>query len=544
MLRSLDQAAPAAPLHADAIVVGAGLSGLFLADALAARGLHVLVLESGAETQKTSTHSLNAVEYEGARYTGAEHGRFRCLGGTSTRWGGALLPYQPQDFGPHPCGWHAGWGIDPDALAQTLPAAEAVFRVAPGPYEGAPDGGGNDLLPGFLPRQPKWPAFRNRNTANLFAQRIRRDPLVEIWTDATVTKVDLGHDRVEGVTAQARSGHHLQARAPTVVLAAGAIETTRLLLLMNRERGGDLFPAASPLGLGFHDHLSAPVADLADIDRRQIVRMFGFRFVRGGMRNLRFELSPAARTKAGLPAAFLHVAFTRDPDCGFEGLRGLFQAAQRRQLPQAADLRRIVSDLPWFARAVWWRIVEKRVFPPSGSGFKLHLVTEQAPDSAHRITLAEGTADPFGLPRAQIAWRVAEADLARFHAVGALAVERWRTGRIGAHARIVPRPKAEIDATLRSGGGIYHPAGTTRIGPTAENGVVDAHLNVHGVPGLRALATSVFPTVGGSSPSLGLVQLALRMAGDIAAETGPTSARRGPGQNDRRERPSDPRALP
>lgn len=544
MLKSLDQAPPPEPLHADAIVVGAGLAGLFLADALAARGLHVLILESGAEMQQADTHELNAVEQVGNRYMGAEHGRYRCLGGTSTRWGGALLPYLPEDLAPHPCGWHAGWGLSPEELADVLPAAEAAFDVAPGSYDGTPDGGGADLLQGFLPRRPKWPGFRNRSTANLFAQRIRRDPKFEIWTDATVTRIDLGHDRVEGVTAQGRSGHHLQARAPIVVLAAGAIETTRLLLLLNRAEGGGLFPARSPLGLGFHDHLSAPIADLADIDRRQITRMFGFRFVRGGMRNLRFELSPAVRTEAGLPAGFLHVAFTRDAESGFEGLRGLLQAAQRRQLPQAADLRRIVSDLPWFARAAWWRAVEKCVFPPSGSGFELHLVTEQAPDSAHRITLAEGTKDPFDLPRARIDWRVAEADMARFHALGGLAVERWRRGRIGAHARIVPRPKVEIDGILRSGGGIYHPAGTTPIGPTAEKGVVDTHLNVHGVPGLRALATSVFPAVGGSSPSLALVQLALRMARDITVDTKSTPARRDPGQNYRQGRPSDTGALP
>ena len=130
MLRSLDQTAPTAPLQADVVVVGAGLAGLFLADRLAARGLHVLVLESGAETQDTDTHPLNVVELEGDRYMGAKHGRFRCLGGTSTRWGGALLPYLPEDLGPHPCSWHAGWGIRPEALSEVLPAAEAAFDVA------------------------------------------------------------------------------------------------------------------------------------------------------------------------------------------------------------------------------------------------------------------------------------------------------------------------------------------------------------------------------------------------------------------------------
>ncbi len=516
MLSSLDETAPEQPLQAQVIVVGAGLAGLFLADALAAHGLHVLVLESGADTQETETHPLNVVELDGDRYRGADHGRFRCLGGTSTRWGGALLPYLPEDLGPHPCGWHQGWGIRPESLDRTLAVAEAAFGVVSDPYEGAP-GPDGDLLPGFLPREPKWPTFRNRSTANLFAHRIRYDPRVEIWTNATVTGINLGADRVEGVTAQAaRSGNLLRARAPVVILAAGAIETTRLLLLLNRAQDGRLFPPDSPLGLGFHDHLSAPIADLADIDRLQIVRLFGFRFVKGGMRNLRFELAPQVRAEAGFPAAFLHVAFTRDPNCGFEGLRGVFQAMQRRQLPQGADLRRILFDLPWFARAVWWRMVEHRVLPPEGAGFELHLVSEQAPDPSHRITLADGTVDPFGLPLARITWHVAKTDLARFRTLADLAIERWRAGTLAKYSQVIPRPEAEVDETLRSGGGIYHPAGTTRIGPTGKTGVVDVGLNVHGVPGLRALATSVFPTVGGSSPSLALVQLALRMSEDIA----------------------------
>ena len=65
------------------------------------------------------------------------------------------------------------------------------------------------------------------------------------------------------------------------------------------------------------------------------------------------------------------------------------------------------------------------------------------------------------------------------------------------------------------GGDIYHPAGTTRMGARAADSMVDTKLRVHGLDGLWAVATSVFPTVGGTSPSLGLMQLALRAADDI-----------------------------
>jgi choline dehydrogenase-like flavoprotein len=518
VLKSLEAVAPDAPQEAEVIVVGAGLAGLFLANSLAAQGLRVIVLESGDAEQKAETHPLNATEMTRAYYQGADFGRFRCLGGTSTRWGGALLPYLPEDMAAHPCGWHEGWGIDPAAMAAALGEAEAVFGVQPGGYEAAPDQADPALLPGFLARRPKWPRFRNRNTANLFAEQIRLDARLQIWTGATVTRIDLAGGRIGGVTAMSRANHSLTARAPTVVIAAGAIETTRLLLLMDRAGQGRVFPAGSPLGRGFHDHVSAPIADLEDFDRSQIARMFGFQFVAGGgMRNLRFELAPQVRSEAGLPAAFLHVAFSRDPDSGFEGLRGLFQAAQRRQLPQAADFRRIIADLPWFARAVWWRGVERRVYPPSRSGFELHLVTEQAPDPEHVVDLSSDRQDAFGLPLARISWCVTPSDIAGFKAVADLAMVRWQRGSIGTKARLVARTDAEIEAALQASGGIYHPAGTTRIGATATTGVVDSDLNVHGVPGLRLLSTSVFPAIGGSSPSLALVQLALRMSKDIVA---------------------------
>lgn len=514
MLRSLDQTVPETAIEADAIVVGAGLAGLFLATWLVDRGQRVLVLESGGQTQIEDTHPLNDVEMSGADYKGAAHGRFRCIGGTSSRWGGALLPYLGTDLNKHPCGWHAGWGTDEPALSQTLPVIEAAFGVASGSYEGVETN--SDLLPTFKPRLPKWPAFRKRNTANIFGDRIRNDPLLQVWTGATVTKISLRSDRVSGVVAESLSGHRLTANAPCVTLACGAIETTRMLLLLNRSQEGRVFPKESPLGVGFHDHLSAPIADLQVFDQRAVYRLFGFRFVRGGMRNLRFELSQETRSSKALAGAFLHVAFSRDQDNGFEGLRRVFQSAQRRQMPAISDISLILADTPWFARAVWWRAVEKRLYPPPGSTFELHLVTEQEPTTLNTISLSETQFDPFGLPLARIHWHVSDSDSHMFLKIAGHTAECWSQGGIGKIAELNLRSKDIILAAVRDGGGIYHPAGTTRIGEHALEGVVDSHLRVHGVPGLRALATSAFPSIGGSSPSLALAQMALRMADEIA----------------------------
>ena len=79
-------------VHCDVLVVGGGTVGLLLATRLAAAGRHVVAAESGGLTQSGETHPLNDVVLLGAPYKGAASGRFRCLGGASTRWGGAMSP--------------------------------------------------------------------------------------------------------------------------------------------------------------------------------------------------------------------------------------------------------------------------------------------------------------------------------------------------------------------------------------------------------------------------------------------------------------------
>ncbi|MDO8864173.1 GMC family oxidoreductase [Haliea sp. E1-2-M8] len=513
MLKSLQRDCPSDPIHADVAVVGGGLAGLFLADRLAQSGLTVVVLESGSAKQELGTHPLNCVEVLGEIYGGAEHGRFRCLGGTSTRWGGALLPYLKTDLDPHPLSLNQGWGIRSCDLEAHLERIEKTFGVQQGTYEGGGDLEG--LLPGFLPRLPKWPVFANRNTANLFRKRIKQSRTLSVWLNATVTEILVEDGETRGLVAANANGARIEVRAPEVVLAAGAIETTRILLLLNEAHDGRLLPKEMPLGQGFHDHISAPIADLEVEDRNEIIRLFSFRFVRGGMRNLRFELSPHMRGVDRLPAAFAHVAFYRDGESGFDGLRKIFQSIQRHRFPAIRDVLQVLRDAPWFFAAVHWRFIGKRVLPPTGSSFELHLVTEQASRTANRITLSSTKKDVFGQPLAAIQWRINQEDEDAFWRVAQQLATTWRAGEIVSCARLKMRDRSTVLDNLKDAGGIYHPAGTTRIGNSASDGVVDEQLRVHGVKGLRALATSVFPSVGGSSPSLALIEFALRMADDI-----------------------------
>ncbi len=81
-----------------------------------------------------------------------------------------------------------------------------------------------------------------------------------------------------------------------------------------------------------------------------------------------------------------------------------------------------------------------------------------------------------------------------------------------------PGPQFESDADLAKLAGdigttIFHPVGTAKMGPAADPmAVVDAHLRVHGVEGLRVVDASVMPTITSGNTNAPTLMIAERAA--------------------------------
>jgi len=505
-------------LDADVLVIGAGIAGLIAATRLARAGRRVVVVESGGRVQADETHPLNAVEQLGDLYAGAEHGRFRCLGGTSTRWGGAMLPFQPADVAQTPPGWDARWPFACETLTRYRADVEKLFALGDAPYDFP------DIMPpeagaaaDFLARRAKWPPFRLRNVATLLDESLRAEAGPEVWLNATATRFSTDPSgRLASVTMSAPSGRTLTVRARETIIAAGAIESTRLLLLADRQHDDRIFAPDGVLGRYFYDHLSIPMARLADVRRGALNRIVGFSFEGAVMRNLRFEPSAQLRAARALPAAFVHVGFATDAPSGFDALRDVYRKLQRRAAPGADDIRKLALAAPWLARAVWWRFVEHRLLFPDGADFDVHVVTEQEPRAENRIALSATRSDMFGCPLASIDWRVHDDDAANTLAVTTAFIEAWNRGPLRALANATLRAPADVRAALASGGGIYHPGGSVRLGADASTGVLDAEFRAFRAPDITVLATAAFPTGGGANPTMMLMMAAMRAADRLA----------------------------
>lgn len=101
MLVDLEEVeAQSEPIRSQVCIIGAGLAGLLLAQRLAAAGIGVALLEAGGRTLEDRSQRIYEARMARLKHDGTCEGRFRLLGGTSTRWGGQLMPYTAEILQP------------------------------------------------------------------------------------------------------------------------------------------------------------------------------------------------------------------------------------------------------------------------------------------------------------------------------------------------------------------------------------------------------------------------------------------------------------
>jgi len=521
MIRDLAQEPGSVAAQADVGVIGAGIAGLVLASRLAGRGLRVVVLESGDSGDDAAGQDLNDVEFAGAPYAGATAGRERGLGGTSKKWGGALLPYLPEDLEARPNLGLPAWPVSFREVAPYVTDVERLFGVEPGPFEGI-DFAAPPESDEFIARYAKWPKFSRRNVATILKDTIDASDGPQVWLNATVTAFERDPDngRLTTVRASAPDGTAVTLTASRFVLCAGAIESTRLLLWLFETANGRRTPASPALGRWFHDHLSAPLAEIQTTRPTPLNRLAAFRFHGTTMRNLRYELSPAAQRAHGLTCGFCHISCTPLQASGFDDLRDFMLSLQRRR-PNILALARAGRDTRFLTRVAWWRAVHRQLCWPDPARYDLHVVVEQLPQARNRISLST-TRDRYGVPRATLDWQISEQDVAMLRGFAERFAIFWKES--GLHDLGEPRWAPPIEAigadSVTGFSDIYHPSGSTRMGRDPASSVVDRDLVVWGVPNLSVAATSVFPTIAGANPTMMLLLFTLRHADDLLRRCG------------------------
>ena len=303
---------------------------------------------------------------------------------------------------------------------------------------------------------------------------------LQIVTGFHASRLEHAKDgRITGVIGFDAEGREQRHRARAVVLAAGAIETPRILL---NSAGG-----AHAKGVGNAND---------QVGRHLMETLYVLRYA---------SFDARLETWAGIPLDFRIWNGNGAAGPG-EVPHGIVLGALASVFE--GPVGTALEGVPGLGRAHREQLARR-----FGATLALLGVAEQLPRSENRVVLGQGR-DRFGAPLARVETRLDAGDLAALRLA-------WR--RLGQLAEAAGVAAETGQVTAYDQPNASHVAGTCRMGDDPEQSVVDRVGALHGRPELVVADASVLVTEGaGDSPSLTLQALALRAAEALAAR-----ARRG-----------------
>lgn len=452
-----------AHIEADICLIGAGAAGITLARELSSSNRKVVLLESGGLQFEQPIQDLYKGFGKGVDASYLHLTRLRYFGGTTNHWAGFCRPLDSRDFDEWPFGYQE--------LVPYIQRAAALLGIHDPTHPEA-------ILAHYRDRNPDPWEIQTDNFKTLLFQRkalnfgrefraeLESQPNLQVFTHATVTRLEFsGQGRLDAVQASTLAGKALRIKAGYFVLACGGIENARILLnsdAVSQDRSGKL-------GKGFSDHPYAISAEFI-VPSRVLEGKSLIHWSSIGSRAAGFEeevkLVVAPRetaTAAKWPNFYLmldRVPFTS---------------------PLKAGLGTLIQD------------------PAIGQSFRVTAVMEADWSASNRVSLVD-TRDALGTPQVQLDWAYQDREKV---ATILQHFSREVSWNFGGRCRVDPFDNPALG---------NHHIGTTCIGKSPTDSVVDINCKVHSAANLYVAGSSVFRSSGASNPTLTIIALAMRLA--------------------------------
>jgi hypothetical protein len=525
----------------DVCIIGAGPVGISLAVELESYGFSVLLLESGKKKPVACIQELSDAELVSPEiHDDMRIAVSRQLGGTSNLWGGFCVRYDPVDFIPRPGLVNSVWPISYQELVPYYDRASWHTRSGAPVFEMP--------IPSVTTDDDTFTFDSLERSTNvqksqvIHRKELARSAAIDVRLSATVVGLGFAADGCVTAVEIARPDGSQRIRLPVrnLVIAAGGLESTRLLLAAQRDAPNRFGGVGGPLGRYYMGHVIGDIAKIVFSNpalgggfdyfvdpygsyvRRRFVPSVSTQLREKILNSAMFPITPpvadARHGSAVLSLVYLALAY------GPIGRLIVAEAIRKRHIPAkpidlGAHLLNVAKGLPG-AAAISSDFLRRRYLTRSripgffirnkNRRYGLAYHSEQVPQSESRITLCKEV-DRTGLPKIRV-------DL-RFHQTDAWSVVRthellsdWLVNNRFGHLEWNDPPEQRVSSVLAQAKHGTHQIGTVRMGLNRNEAVVDRNLQTFDSPNLFVASTAVLPTSSQANPTLTAVALAMRLA--------------------------------
>jgi choline dehydrogenase-like flavoprotein len=543
------QIASGSALEAEVCIIGGGPAGIVIALELLGAAISVILVESGGWRPNKLTQGLNAAELASeSRHPPADMYRERRFGGSSTIWGGRCVPLTRKDFELRPHVANSGWPISYDTLVPYYSRALTYCEAGEFAFDPACLKASGPIIDG-LASQELSIGLERFSPPTDFGRRFKSDltgsPRHRILLESTCVGLlssDSGRS-VHAVECSTIGGKNFRICAKYIVVAAGGLESVRLLAASNERFPTGLANSSGALGRYYMSHLEGTLGRLQVAAGRRVTWNFA-RTQDGIYAKHHIRLSDEVQRRHELRNIIfrLHHANPMDPEHG-DPVLSLMYIAKRFILPEyrrkitTVELEALdrlpnssmlvtqhVSNIaknPWgligflsswvYKRHACYRRIPYVALYSKYGTYPLDYNAEQTPLYDSRISLTHDK-DRFGVPKLRVDWRVCPEDVA------SIAASYRQMQRILASTNIaaVVYDDETLDDSAKQAVAVGgHHIGTARMSDDPKAGVVNPQCRTHDVENLYIAGSAVFPTSGSASPTLTIVALAIRIADQI-----------------------------
>jgi len=543
----------------DVCIVGSGPAGSLVAYKLAGLGHDVVVLEAGEPFTQSSreermeralrpAHRRESVwdmEQERDDYTTSGPVRYpvnrkrtKGVGGSTLHWGGRVARFTQKDFEMETrYGVASDWPIDYDDLRAYYAEAESEFGVAgaddnpfsppreePYPMEAFPPSHSDAMFAeacselgitvhsvpnarnsevydersqclGYGTCSPVCPSGA-KYSANVHAQKAVAEG-ARVIDRAVVQRFehDDSGDRVTGAVYRTPDGQRHVQTASEFVLAAGAIENPRLLLLSASAQHPD--GLANSSGVVGKYLTEGPYIGIAGrVDQPTAQNRIGF----GTTESYQFY-EPDEAPPAPFKLEFSNESGEFPVELALKQRESLTNVRNLTDDPLNPErYAELGGDL---APIQWGDELRDSIDEATGNRFTVLAEIEVLPNEANRVSLDSTKTDAFGNPVPHVSWGT---------------FTEYAESGIDRAYEVLSDIVAELDATVLETErfeirhGVGHNSGTTRMGADPAESVVDGNLRAHDLENLSVAGSSVFVTKPPSQPTLTIAATSLRLA--------------------------------